>query len=271
MGTTQIPLALPWEQLKIFEYLHGIADDFPVLWDFMPRFSRGAEVDLQLNFSALVSVPLALAHITSNLSQRFLHLSCRDPVRGEQNLEVIMQHVTFPHMFELCLFSGAESPPPQLAPPGVPLPNGTISEDDLLSVLSVLQALVFLSTFDDDIGTGPPLIVNGLLRRLIRTSDQQIVRCLTSLSLGTLLQFDEHTYLEFVVWRLKPTRLSFYLPFQNSLNTELAGTPPCSTSSLFGIPYIQTNEHSSTSAPPALLWPAPSTPPPSSAQPAIVD
>ncbi|KAJ7460314.1 hypothetical protein FB451DRAFT_1270969 [Mycena latifolia] len=217
----ELPSALPWVQLKTFEYVYGIPEDLPDLWHTMTRLSIGTEVNLDLEFE--VSVPLDLIQITSNVASLSLHFTCPDPGDSAQVFSEIMKHITFPHMFELCLFSGIGAP--DLAWPhheflsfasrssfstnltALQLNVVKIPEIELLEVLSVLRALERLTLVDDDGEAGPTLISSELLRRLIYTPEPGcLVPALKSLVLGTLLHFDEHTYLEFIVSRLSPSR-----------------------------------------------------------------
>ncbi|KAJ7457784.1 hypothetical protein FB451DRAFT_1274195 [Mycena latifolia] len=219
----EIPSALPWGQLKTFEYLDGFPEDLPDLWDFLAHLSIGTAVSLDLGFET--SIPLDLVHITSNLASIELHLNCRDPGHSRQVLCDIMKHATFPHMFQLWLYSGVEAPPPDwphqeflsLASRSSFCTNLTrlkfnvvsIPEIELLEVLSVLRALESLTIVEDDSGSsaGPALISNNFLRRLIYTTEPVcLVPALGSVVFGTFLQFDEHAYLDFVVSRLRPTR-----------------------------------------------------------------
>ncbi|KAJ7432152.1 hypothetical protein FB451DRAFT_1573238 [Mycena latifolia] len=215
----EIPAALPWGQLKTFEYFYGIPPDPPDLCEAMARLSIGTEVNLHLQFE--VSIPLDMAQITSALGSLSLHLTCHDPEHSREVLGGIMKHVTLPHLFELCIFSGVEEPPPEwphqaflsLASRSSFSTNLTelellivrIPDHEFLEVLSVLRALEQLTLFDDDSGDGPALISNDLLRRLIYTPEPTcLVPALKSLVIGTLLQFDEHAYLDFVVSRRGP-------------------------------------------------------------------
>ncbi|KAJ7460315.1 hypothetical protein FB451DRAFT_1563383 [Mycena latifolia] len=187
MSAREIPSALPWGQLTTFEYFYGIPEDLPNLWAALTRLSIGTEALLDFEFEA--SVPLALVPITTNLDSVEMHFTCPDPGLSRQVLSEIMKHVTFPHLFELCLFSGFGAPPPDwphqeflsLASRSSFPTNLTIlqlnmikiPEVELLEVLSVLRVLEKLTIFDDDSGSGagPALISNDLLRHLVYTPE----------------------------------------------------------------------------------------------------
>ncbi|KAJ7460317.1 hypothetical protein FB451DRAFT_1181990 [Mycena latifolia] len=181
----------------------------------------GTEVSLHLGFEA--SVPLDLVQTTSNLASFEVHLNCPNAGYSRQVLSDITKHITFPHMSELYLFSGIEAPPVEwphhdflsLASRSsfsttltvLQLNIIKISEGELLDVLSVLRTVEKLTIVDDDSEAGPTSISNELFRRLLYNSKPTcLVPALQSLVFGTLLQFDEHTYLDLIISRLRPTR-----------------------------------------------------------------
>lgn len=83
------------------------------------------------------------------------------------------------------------------------------SEDELLQTLSLLRALEILEISDDpDDESGVALFSSVLLRRLTWTAESTcFVPALKSLNATSVLQLDEHLYLDFVLSRIGPRQM----------------------------------------------------------------
>ncbi|KAJ7177497.1 hypothetical protein C8R43DRAFT_1118488 [Mycena crocata] len=229
LPATSIPRGIPWPQLSDFDYLEGRLVDLIRLWGAMPPLPIGVTVSIQLNLRLSRThefLPFAgrLQPTTSGFGNLALHLIADDPAISRSVLGEIFKKATFPHMHQLQLYPGVQGASVgwphndfvHLSSRSMFLVNLTvlifdsviISDTQLAEVLSILPALETLSVSDCErahtVGESEfAVVTNNLLRLLVwRQGPTCLVPVLRSVRMSSLLRFDEHIFLDFLVSRL---------------------------------------------------------------------
>ncbi|KAJ7123990.1 hypothetical protein C8R43DRAFT_958890 [Mycena crocata] len=224
----EITSAIPWNQLESVSVNNGelTTDALGIMRPLSQRCSVSFR-NLWFTHRALERPVFAPVH--SDL--RALNLAIcdvRDPEHRRQTLGDIFASLTLPFLVDLCVQSSMASitlpmfwPSAQIAAfflrssCGVTLTrlyiyNMVITSDELVACLLLLPALTHLCV--EDVPSWAPntpdhiLITDGLLRQLTGTSTTPLIPNLTFFEFSSLLAFDDHVLLDFVLSRVEHGR-----------------------------------------------------------------
>ncbi|KAJ7657205.1 hypothetical protein DFH06DRAFT_459185 [Mycena polygramma] len=240
------PAATYLHQLDTFGFLGQDVVQISNAVSFMSRLPHGLDVRLELFLGRWTrynnNLPNILPATTSNIAG--LSIDTRDYFKPEEcvaALSDIFTSLTLPHLRALkfvseeapsSLMYWAHSPFLALATRSsfstnlnsLHLCDVVVTEADLLDALAVLPALQDLEISDHRVvrhhGVDRLLITDSLLTALTLTPTPdapRFVPLLRSLLCHSILQFDDHVFLEFVLSRRRPATESDSVPFASRL------------------------------------------------------